>query len=137
MAGETVRGQRVYRGPSVEAWFDMNYPGVVKYALTSDDLGDALENLADASKAWAEGVSPRSNRPGTAADPHYADSWVTEPYIETHVGDPPFPRGAYTLANTSPHAVHVEYGTGRGGDDGHRIFARLIDFMRGHARTRR
>jgi hypothetical protein len=125
-----VRGQKVYTGHSVHAWFDMDYPGIAHYAVTSNQLGDALQDLAESGKEFAEQISPRSSGPG----PHYADSWRVTPYIETRVGDPPFPRGAYTLANISSHAEVVEFGNGTDADPGYRIFAKAIDFMRGRAR---
>jgi hypothetical protein len=130
VASTKPRGQKVYSGRTVDAWFDMSYSGIAHYAVTSDELADALQDLAESGKEYAESISPRSTR---ATGPHYADSWVLKPYIETRVGVPPFPRGAYELANISDHAEVVEFGNGTDADPGYRIFMKTIDFMRGRA----
>jgi hypothetical protein len=123
---------RAYSGARVSADFEMNYPGIVRYAVQSHDLADAIEGLAHAGKAYAETQSPRDN---ASTGPHYADSWITAGYIETRVGVPPFPRGAYTLANTSDHAIDVEFGNGRDSDNGYRIFPKVIDYLRAYGRA--
>ncbi len=128
-----IRGQKVYTGTRVDAWFDMNYPGIAHYALTSNAHADALADLVETGRDYAESISPRSPR-RTDDEAHYADSWTVTPYIETRVGDPPFPRGAYILANLSPRATLVEFGNGTAADPGHRIFEKTLDYMRGRAR---
>lgn len=128
-----VRGRKVYTGTTVDAWFDMSYPGIAHYAVNSDELADALGDLVETGRDYAEAISPRSAQ-RTDNEAHYADSWQVTPYIETRVGDPPFPRGAYILANTSPRATLVEFGNGTPADPGHRIFAKTLDYMRGRAR---
>lgn len=135
MALTPSRGKKVYTGVHVDAYFDMDYPGITRYALRSDELADALGNIAEAGRAYAQAQSPRGKtRDGEG--PAYADSWVVVPYIETRVGNPPFPRGAYTLANTSAHALAVEFGNGTAADPGHRVFAKTLDFLHTYGRSR-
>lgn len=130
-----VRGDIVYKSPNMTIRFDLNRSGIVHYAMTSSHLGTALENLVSATKRYAELISPydrdRDRRtPGDLKGPHYKDSWRTTPYIERHAGDPPFPRQAQLLQNTSPHARIVEFGNGKGDHPyGHRVFADLFDFL--------
>ncbi len=121
-----VRGQKVYTGTRVDAWFDMSYTGIAHYATDSGDLYEALAEIAEGGLAYARAISPRDN---SQTGEHFVDKWRVRPYIETRVGRPPFPRGAMQLENTSDHALEVEFGNGSASDPGYRLWPKIVDHL--------
>ncbi len=120
----------VYRSRKVTAYFKMDYPGIVRYAMQSQELGEALEDLARSTVAYARSISPNGFG-------DYRQAWDHQPYIERETGDPPFPRQAQLVTNDSTQALNVEFGTGRGSTYesyyGHRIFPQLFDYLEDRA----
>jgi hypothetical protein len=135
-----IRGQRVYTSPNMTIHFDMDYDGIARYAMQSTELGAVLHTRAAATTAYARSISPYEPHDARKAGrPHYRDSWQHLPYIERRVGDPPLgqmPRQAQLIYNDSPQALAVEFGNGQGTSYeslyGHRIFAKIVDYLEGH-----
>lgn len=107
--------------------FTPNSAGFLELAV-SDGMRSMLKQKATRGIEIAAALSEdfRSDRD----HPHYADSFeVQETTVET-TGQYPGPRAAANIANTSNHAVDVEYGRGNRHDspatEGHRVLARTL-----------
>jgi hypothetical protein len=132
----SIRGRLVYEDDTIALYFDMDFKGIARYALESRELGRNLDDLARATKSYAESISPYDDRVGDDRDrvePHYRNSWSTTEYIERRIGEGPhgkLARQAQLVTNNSQHAVLVEFGGGTGNNPyGHRIFPRLFEFL--------
>lgn len=106
----------------VRVRFRLNKKGIAACAV-GPELRDAVHDIAATALPFAELFSP-VGRTG-----EYARSWEIVDTIVDDIGDPPMPRVAAQLANTSDHAILVELGNGTPDGTEHRVLRHVLDVI--------
>ena len=93
-----------------------------KALANGPEIRALVQRKAEAAKAFAESISPRSD----AEHRHYADSFEVE---QTTVTLKDGPRAAAVLHNTVGHAAAVEWGNQATHGQGHHVLGKTADAL--------